>query len=203
MAISRISANCSCNLVNNFSRSNFPTIVRKTSDYTAVLKYWFGDDLSAVHSPLYSPNNKLWFSGSAEIDKEIETKFSELLKKAEADELTEWRKSPHGELALIILLDQFSRNIYRDSADSFKNDNKALEIAMSIVDDDKKCVKFAPVEKNFLYLPFEHSEDKEVHKKSVALYENLVATAAEEQKKFCAEALEFAREHKELIERYE
>lgn len=59
---------------------------------------------------------------------------------------------------------------------------------MFIVDDEKKCIKFAPAEKNFLYLPFEHSEDKAVHKKSVSLYENLLATVAEEHEEFCAMA---------------
>ena len=93
-----------------------------------VLDYWFsGSDLDA---PTLDSRMDRWFGSDPELDREIDDRFGDLVQRASAGELDEWAQRPEGRLALIILLDQFSRQIYRDSARAFSNDSKALSIAL-------------------------------------------------------------------------
>lgn len=126
-----------------------------------VLKFWF-EEL----------NEKQWWVKDLELDKTIESRFGELLGKATRGELSDWRSTPEGRLAEVIILDQFSRNIYRGKPGSFEFDPLAVKCAEEAIasGDDKKL---EPTKRLFLYMPYMHSESLEVHNKAVELFEDL------------------------------
>ena len=169
--------------------------------YEDVMKYWFGEDLASLKTDPYQPRFQLWYSSG--IDEELRTKFGEVLKKAENDELNDWKGVADGEMALIILMDQFSRNIYRGSADSFKNDAKALELAKNIIDNPAKHDQYSTFEKKFIYMPLMHSEDVAMQKLCVKKIEELEKTVADSHKGAIAMNLKYGREHCEIVEKYE
>ena len=99
-----------------------------------------------------------WFKQSDEFDAELKEKFSELLELARTGNLDHWCDCAEGYLGLIVVLDQFSRNIHRDSAEAFAADDKALELAKELI--DKELDKELTLEqRSFAYLPFRHAED--------------------------------------------
>jgi uncharacterized protein (DUF924 family) len=115
-----------------------------------VLEFWFGE--------ARGPSRAEWFRKDAAFDAEIRRRFGELHAIASRRERDAWRASPEPMLALVIVLDQFSRNLYRGDARAFAQDAHALECAKEAVarGDD---LALLPVERQFLYLPYEHSED--------------------------------------------
>jgi len=100
-----------------------------------VLDYWFGDLLEA--SLPEADRSNLWFGNDEGIDKEIKEKFLEDVNHAIAGDYKDWEDDPRGRLALIILLDQFSRHIYRDSPEAYVQDNLALEICLEGVHEEQ------------------------------------------------------------------
>ncbi|ABC27115.1 uncharacterized protein conserved in bacteria [Hahella chejuensis KCTC 2396] len=123
-----------------------------------VLRFWF-EELSPAD----------WFRKSDELDRRIAERFGPLLTAARAGELSHWRNEPRGRLAEVIVLDQFSRNIFRDQAESFAADNLALALAQEAVraGADKEL---GDEEKSFLYMPYMHSESAVVHEEAVRLF---------------------------------
>lgn len=148
--------------------------------YKSIINFWFNE---------LSPKN--WFESNIRVDEFILKRFGVLHKKATQGELYEWRSSPEGALAEIIILDQFSRNIYRDRADAFANDSMALTLAQTAVqreyDKDLDSTKLA-----FLYMPYMHSESKLIHEIALKLY----SQPGLEQN------LAFELKHKAIIDRF-
>lgn len=104
-----------------------------------------------------------WFKKDAEFDRDLERRFGAALEQAKRGELDHWCDDAAGYLGLIILLDQFSRNIYRDSAEAFAADAKALQLALEVI--DKGLDKEMSLEqRSFAYLPFRHAEDLAMQK---------------------------------------
>jgi uncharacterized protein (DUF924 family) len=125
-----------------------------------LLDFWFAGD-PATH-------RKAWFKKSAEFDTAC-GRFADALRDAKAGAFDHWTDTPSGTLALIILLDQFSRNLHRDSAEAFAADAKARKIARSMVARGSDLM-LGEVERMFVYLPFEHSEDLADQDQSVRLF---------------------------------
>lgn len=133
-------------------------------DIQNVLKFWF-DEIDP---------QEWWKEDNEKLDALIKEKFLGLHKKAKRNELYSWRNHANGALAEIIILDQFSRNIYRGHPESFSNDPLALALAMTAV--EKGFDKEFPTDKDkrsFLYLPYMHSESKIIHDVAVMLYRQL------------------------------
>lgn len=148
--------------------------------YQYVLDFWFADE-----------QREFWFSKSDAFDLEIEQRFGETLIHAIQGELADWRNSAQGRLAEIIVLDQFSRNIFRDHAAAFAQDSMALALAQEAVHlglDQQLSVE----QRAFLYMPFMHSESKHVHQHALALFEALGNPIN----------LDFERRHQAIIERF-
>lgn len=126
--------------------------------YQDVLKFWFEDAKPAQ-----------WWKKDEEFDRLIIERFSALHRRAARCELFEWRTEDRGRLAEIIVLDQFSRNMFRDSTLSFAQDALALALAQEAVSvgADKAL---NPVERSFLYMPFMHSESMKIHEVAVELF---------------------------------
>lgn len=154
--------------------------------------------MSAIPSPQdviefwYSENmRKCWFSSTPELDNQIRNKFEALWCKANEGELDEWKNSPEGCLALIIVLDQFPLNMFRGEAKSFKTGQKAIEAARYAL--EKGYNRVIPIDKlAFLYMPLMHSEQLEDQELSVKLFEDAHLESN----------LYFARHHREIIRKF-
>lgn len=123
-----------------------------------ILKFWFEDI-----------ERSLWFKKDADFDKLLADRFGALHTQASLGEMHVWRDTPHGRLAEIIVLDQFSRNLFRDSAKAFAQDGMALVLAQEAV----RCGADAPLtsqERVFLYMPYMHSESLAIHETAVRLF---------------------------------
>jgi uncharacterized protein (DUF924 family) len=146
-----------------------------------VLDFWFAGD-PATH-------RKEWFEKTVEFDAAC-TRFTDALRDARRGAFNHWAETPRGTLALIILLDQFSRNLHRNSAEAFAADAKAREIARTAIERGIDRM-FGDVERMFIYLPFEHSEVLADQDESVRLF-----TALGE------EMTRYAEEHRDVIRRF-
>jgi len=135
-----------------------------------ILKFWFGDLKSDTDYP--TEKAKLWFRGGEAFDERVRRQFGEDLKMAEVGKLDSWKETSRGALALIILLDQFTRNIYGDTPEAFAQDKKALGIS-SLAMQKGFDLRLKPVERHFIYMPFMHSEDPEHQRMSLELYAKL------------------------------
>ncbi len=149
-------------------------------DVESVLAFWF-DELT--------PGD--WFRQDAELDERIRVCFSDLHAQASAGELAAWREHPRGRLAEIIVLDQFSRNLHRDSPDAFRNDTLALVLAQEAI--RIRADEQLPVEQRcFLYMPYMHSESRVIHETALELF---TRTGRPEN-------IEFEIRHKNVIDRF-
>lgn len=159
-----------------------------------ILNFWFGDP-EAPNSE-YGQQRKVWFQKRPEFDAEIRQRFLVDYEKAAAGDYQVWRQQPRPCLALILLLDQFPRNLFRGSPQAFATDPQALQTADYAVEKnfDRQLI---PVERMFMYLPFEHCEELQAQHRCVALFQELIATAPELES-----TLEYAIRHREVIERF-
>jgi uncharacterized protein (DUF924 family) len=146
-----------------------------------VLDFWFAGD-AATH-------RKAWFEKSTEFDTAC-GRFADALRDAKASAFDHWTDTPRGTLALIILLDQFSRNLHRDSAEAFAADAKAREMARSAIVRGFD-LKLGQIERMFVYLPFEHSEDSADQDESVRLFTSLGE-----------DMVRYATDHRDVIRRF-
>ena len=152
-----------------------------------VLDFWFGPPPHAMRDT--------WFRKEPAFDATIREGFGDAVAAALAGDFHFWRRSPHGALALVILLDQFTRNVYRDTPQAFAGDALALDIAVAAVDQgfDRKL---DALERWFLYLPFEHAEDWAMQERSLALFGQLAADTGDRT------ALHWAEKHAAVIRRF-
>jgi len=161
------------------------------SQAKAILEFWFGqpDELG------YGKPQEFWFSKKPDCDEELRTRFLKDYQKAAAGYLDEWLNAPDTCLALILLLDQLPRNIFRDTPKAFATDWEALSAAQHAVAQsyDRKLL---PVQRWFIYLPFEHSENPVDQRQCVKLFQQLSHDPNS------AGAIEYAFRHKEIIERF-
>lgn len=161
------------------------------ADALAVLEFWFGPEPAR-----YAERGKsLWFVKRPDVDDEIRRRFGALHDRAVNGELDSWCETPEGCLALVIVLDQFSRNLYRDSPRAFAADAQARDIASRAIEQGFDT-KLAPLQRGFLYLPFEHSEALADQERSVRLFESLLEFAE------TAEMARYAQLHYEVIKRF-
>lgn len=145
-----------------------------------VLEFWF-EELDP----------KQWFNSTEELDQKIYRRFGELHDAAAKGELESWRVTPEGSLAEIILLDQFSRNIYRGKPDAFANDLAALVLAQEAIRKGFHS-KLETFKRSFIYMPFMHSESLVVHKKALRLF----------NEPGLEDNFDYEIKHKNIIERF-
>lgn len=166
-----------------------------------ILGFWFGkpEDGGAPPPEL----SRMWWAKDKKTDEYIRDNFEHGLVNAKEGKLLQWEKTPTGTLALIILLDQFSRNIYRDTPGAFTQDGQALEIAARGVEKgfDREL---PPVMRVFFYMPFMHSEDLGMQERSVALFGALERdfTSPPELAKMLSSNRDYAERHYAIIERF-
>ena len=168
-------------------------------DAEDVLDFWFADAASGPEA--VERRNRVWFAGGAPFDRECTERFAATLEAAASGELDNWTDSPRGRLALIILLDQLSRNIYRGTAAAFRHDDRALASCKDGIAQghDKQL---APFERSFFYMPLEHAEDREAQALSVRLFETLVKESPEEWRARLKADAGHARRHRDVVEEF-
>jgi uncharacterized protein (DUF924 family) len=171
----------------------------KVESAGSVLEFWFGPDGTAEQ--IAGRQSRLWWAKSAEQDLEIRRRFQDTLVAAATGALDGWAESPEGLLAQVILTDQFSRNIYRGDGRCFSYDALARRWCRHGLDQGLDR-KLAPIQRVFLYLPLEHSEARADQNECVSLFERLVDEVAEEEQKLFEGYLDFARRHRDIIERF-
>ena len=154
-----------------------------------VLNFWFG----ALGSAEDGEVRAVWFKKDAAFDTEISTRFGTLLHEALATGMPTWQATPHGRLAAIVLLDQFTRNSFRGEPKSFAGDALALPLALELLDEKT----LTPLERWFAVMPLEHSEDLGMQTRTVSEFEALAAVDPR-----VAGALDFARRHRDVIRRF-
>ncbi len=160
-------------------------------EFERVLDYWFGPP----ENETYGTFREMWYDGGPEIDSEIAERFGTLYERAAAGELDHWRGQARSCLALILLLDQFPRNMFRGTPRSFATDPKAVEIARHAVERVYDRGLDLNIQQ-FYYMPFEHSEDIADQRRSVALFR---ASADNERKE---ENIGYAVKHLEIMEQF-
>jgi uncharacterized protein (DUF924 family) len=164
-----------------------------------VLEFWFGGFPDAYSSDPAKVD--MWFKNGSAYDRDIFIKFGAIYARATNDELESWTESPRGRLALIIVLDQFSRHIHRGQAEAFAQDEKAQSICLDgIASGDDQLLH--PVERVFFYLPLEHAENIERQNYSVAAFEGLVADVPQPHRAMFESNLEYAKRHHYVVEQF-
>lgn len=134
--------------------------------------YWFGPlDDTGMADPA---KDKLWFQSTSEDDEVCQIRFGSLVQEALAGGLEDWALSDRGLIALIVLLDQFTRTIYRGTPEAFSGDVHALSLAQHCIAHGHHQ-RLPAIHQVFLYLPLEHTEDMEVQEECVELFEQLTA----------------------------
>jgi uncharacterized protein (DUF924 family) len=155
-------------------------------EYQEVLDFWFKDT-----------KEEQWFKKDTEFDREILLKFGELQQEIVSDKRKNWENNPSSALALILVLDQFSRNMFRDTPKAFKSDKFALKIAKNSIEKgfDKKIGQG----RQFFYMPFMHSESAANQDTCVELFTQL----AKDEGKDIDSVTQFAVEHRHTIRKFQ
>jgi uncharacterized protein (DUF924 family) len=160
-----------------------------------IIDFWFGTPARLEGDEIYGKPRSMWFRADPIIDRVIKDRFEEVYQFAAAGLLDGWKYFPASCLALIITLDQFPRNMFRGTPAAFATDNLALEIAQHAIEMEFDR-DLLPVQRWFIYLPFEHSEKIEHQLTSVKLFDTLSSDPDSQL------AIASARTHLELIQAF-
>lgn len=170
-----------------------------TAPWQPLLDWWFGhaespDEISA-------DKGTLWFGKKDRQDLEARERFGVFVDQALAGELTEWTQRPEGWLAVVLLLDQLPRMIFRDTPKAFSGDLRAQKlVAQGIAADFDRQLK--PIQRVFIYLVFEHCENLAVQNEAVSRFIGLLAEQPEAERAVFADNLDYAERHQKVIARF-
>lgn len=170
-----------------------------TESPETILEFWFGSNANDAETA--KKQSSLWWTKKVSVDRDIKERFEPLVKSATAGQLLDWSNSARGQLALIIVTDQFPRNMYRNTPMSFEFDSVALALCKGGLK-DRNDRKLRPIERAFFYMPLEHSEDKTDQQESVALFKTLKDAVPAEQRQPFASFSRFAVQHCHIVERF-
>jgi uncharacterized protein (DUF924 family) len=170
-----------------------------SEEFEAVLQFWFPQALRNDHATMVR-QFEWWFRGGA--DSAIVERFSPLLERATRGKLDDWAQAPRSRLALIIVFDQFSRSLYRDTARAFAQDPKALALSLEGIEIGHYGALRTPWEKTFFLLPLGHSEDLKNLDLAIRLADELVEQAPAELHRVLAHSASQARGHRDVIARF-
>tara|TARA_R110000823_G_scaffold198080_3_gene329123 strand:- start:6227 stop:6814 length:588 start_codon:yes stop_codon:yes gene_type:complete len=164
------------------------------STIEAIHEFWFGE-LDA-NGFTRKDRSSLWFKADRAVDAECRLRFGDTLASARAGELTHWRDSDRGLVALVVLLDQFSRNIHRGTPQAFAADDRALSLSRACIDSARDS-RLPVIHRVFMYLPLEHCEDLHTQRECVRLF-----SALADAEPGAADFLRYAVAHCDVIEQF-
>lgn len=161
------------------------------SSVGGILDFWFGRE----NEPGYGEFRNVWFQKDEDFDREVQTRFREDHERAANGDLDEWREEARSALALVILLDQFPRNIFCGDAQTHATDAKAQEVSEHAIERalDRELPAF---QRMFLYMPFMHSESIEAQRRSVELFQRL------RDEPGGPDVVSYAIGHRDIVERF-
>ncbi len=165
----------------------------------AIISFWFREQ--GLSAPQIDRRMDIWFGADEVFDHECKKEFADDVTAASEGRLDHWAHEPRGRLALILVLDQFRRNIFRGTADAFSKDKMALKLcvegAMAKADQG-----LAPIERVFFYMPLQHAESKKVQAKSVELFSKLAETVSPTFRETFETVTQFAELHRDIVEQF-
>jgi len=158
-----------------------------------ILDFWYGGDRATPFAHM-----KKWWQKNEAFEVEIKEKFGSVVESAKKGELENWKETSEGALAFIIVLDQFSRNIFRGTPEAFAADSKALEATLRGISAGMDY-KLNFAQRYFFYMPLMHAEDLARQEMSVQKFGVLAEAAPPEQKQYLEAALDYAKKHRDII----
>ena len=164
-----------------------------------ILRFWLEDGLE-----LGWPSRNLgdlWFGGGQSVDQHIRERFGNRVSEALDGDLASWEALPLHRLALVVLLDQFTRNVFRADARAFSGDARAQALTLDAID-RRQDVGLPLVGRVFLAMPLMHAEDLEMQHRCVGVFESLLAAAPPDRVEGLRSPLESAREHRDIVARF-
>ena len=164
-----------------------------------VIAFWLGPSPTDLHAAKMA--SRRWYAADDQLDREVRRKFGSAIEQARTGALSDWEETADGALALVILLDQFTRNAYRGTHMAFSGDAMARELAARAL--GKRLDRALPIPGRLLLChPFEHSEDRQDQQLSVTLFARLASESPSEWREYVDSFLRYARAHQEVIERF-
>ena len=175
-------------------------VLSLTSDLTSsIVAFWLGPSLDGPEAAL--ARKDWWYRGGEAVDEEIGSRFGELVPRACAGAFNEWNSTATGSLALVILLDQFTRNLYRNTPEAYIGDFMAFEIVKKTID-QKLDHDLHPVERIWLYHPFHHAEKIQQQDRGLSLLHELEHAAEKMWKPYIRLAIEGWTRHRNIVARF-
>lgn len=166
----------------------------------SIRAFWFGN-ADEDDAAIGKRQGKLWWSKSDDTDREIRTRFEASTIAASSGAFDHWSRTPHGLLSLILLTDQFPRNMYRSRPESFSFDPIALHWALDGLQRGVDAL-LRPIERVFFYLPLEHAESLPLQQRAVGLFERLQDSVPDEERSAFAGYTSFAERHRDVIAKF-
>ena len=165
----------------------------------AIHEFWFGTDADDVKTA--EQKKKLWWAKDTAVDDSITQRFEKATLAVADNALDSWKSTPRGLLALILLTDQFPRNMYRGTSASFVYDHIALQLCKQALEQGVDQL-LRPIERVFIYLPLEHSESIADQERAVQLFKQIANDVPVEQKSTFDGFHQFAIRHRDIIARF-
>ncbi len=182
------------------SESKGATVTDEDQDrIEAILTFWFKEH--ALTAPQIDRRMDIWFGSDPVFDHEVTEQFGNDVELACSGQLDYWAETPRGRLALIVLIDQFRRNIHRGTSKAFSKDMLALRLCVEGAM-QKKEQDLAPIEKVFFYMPLQHAESRKVQAKSVEIYRRLAQSVSPTYRETFETILQFAELHRDIIDQF-
>ena len=172
---------------------------RPATDYRHVIEFWFGE--LPMHPDGLTDRYKLWYGVDAATDALIGDRFGAMVEAAVAGSYRSWEKQAVSRLALIVILDQFNRNIHRGRAGAFDGDARALRLALDALDRGMDR-EIDPIARAFFCLPLQHAEDLAIQERSVRVAGRFDAECRAAFGDYPAALASYAREHREVVARF-
>jgi len=172
------------------------------SEYQPILEFWFGQGYAGLDdSTIAGRQSGLWWGKDEAVDRDMAERFGALVNDAGAGKLDAWKAAPDGRLALILLTDQFPRNIHRGTPAMFGLDALARQLCTAGLEAGVDA-RLRPIQRVFFYLPLEHSENAGDQARCVELMTGLAGDAPEEQRRTFEGFIDFALAHKRIVDRF-
>lgn len=168
-------------------------------DIDAIVGFWLGDSLASPEAA--NGRRDWWYRGGAPVDEEIRARFLTLIEQACRRELVPWQSTPDGAFALVLLLDQFTRNIYRNTPEAYCGDVIAFEVVRHAIDEGLDR-DLHPVSRIWLYHPFHHAEEVEEQDRGLQLLNEMIGQAPTEWHAYIQRSITGWTRHRDIVARF-
>ena len=170
-----------------------------TETISKIVAFWLGSSLE--NSKAAFSRKDWWYKGGRPVDEDIRARFGNLVPQACARQLMAWQTTPDGALALILLLDQFTRNLYRNTPQAYAGDACAFEVVTQAIDKELD-ITLPPVSRIWFYHPFHHAEDVEDQDRGLVLLNEIRQEASAEWQPYVEQSIKGWTRHRNIVARF-